>query len=977
MRVGNLPSPKGSSLSPADEMNVISHEIDKQITKKTNEILELLKEFVSGSVDKTIFSEKMAEAGNLSTGDMVSIAKKLIKRHKFEINPNQREFLRMKFLIFPTTSREIGELKVFLMSNAIFQLFALPTVNYFENLLPQLNHEKFIGLIKFYEIIIKEMLNLNRTKILQYLIDFMVIRKNAQLDLLNFNYQVASAPVVAQASTPSASTTIAKYQPADSTQHLSERRNAKHDTSYNFIIRSDPIYLQAGSSFATNHRDVITCRMIPRVQVRNFELRPFDNNILRGRRLGRRMVRSNEEEKLQSDFLRTRLHFVPSSEPATLTNQLRIARSPIVVESDTPPPSIPSDPPSPPQQRVTRDRHEAPIVHIGKPEEVPRLDIEESIPASSLGFTFQSTPKKRRAENPIEIAESVQITMHDIETLNQNGTEIIPTSIYKNVIMSQKPIDYPEDPLQGMKKCLPRGASHEETRQGKLSMPKRRQSCHERLITALNKNDENVNESSAISQNYMEFLHMYEASIQEQDEQKKQREVQRKQLQYQQHQPQPPKRVRFANDQQNNPRSHAENQFLYTQQQQQQQFQNHLQTQAQQAAQNQQAQLHQMLSRRDQSPPNQNPPENLQRVVQYPESALQSALKSHAPPINYQYYQHQFERELRERGFDHRIVNQIDPNRPLELVSTVPPERYHQHEQQRVHFVNHGPPKPRSVPEKLVQRVQPRNPHEDSSQAAIMTAAYNQLQSLHRDPQTLSSQQYAEHLKHIDQLKRAQPSAFTAYQRSLPPAEEGSHRQALEFFKNTQETSQIPMTLSPTGQYQISSSSSREDSPNAYELVHPDQSLQRKLKYKAKSAKYVEPNQFSKPFYNPPNSTYYSEPFALTKNKPVPTTSPPANMIYHNPERVRSPGLTRVAIDSKHYHQWLAAQAHAQNVAMNQAPQRPMPRPPVPVFPKPKPTTAFNASLITLNGRRLTSCANTTQAMPTSSIYRIDFNSHP
>lgn len=113
LRVGNLPSPKGLGLSPADEMNVISHEIDKQISKKTNEILELLKELVSGSVDETSFSVKMSEAGNLSSADMVSIAKKLIKRHKFEINPNQREFLRMKFLQFPTTSRDIGELEVF------------------------------------------------------------------------------------------------------------------------------------------------------------------------------------------------------------------------------------------------------------------------------------------------------------------------------------------------------------------------------------------------------------------------------------------------------------------------------------------------------------------------------------------------------------------------------------------------------------------------------------------------------------------------------------------------------------------------------------------------------------------------------------------------------------------------------------------------------------------------------------------------
>src|SRR5690349_21805222 len=98
-------------------------------------------------------------------------------------------------------------------------------------------------MIKFYEIIIKEMLNLNKTKILQYLIDFMVVRKNVQLDLLNYNYQVTSAPNLKHANSSST-----KFQLADSTQNFNERKSIKlQDTSYNFIIRSDPIYLQAGS----------------------------------------------------------------------------------------------------------------------------------------------------------------------------------------------------------------------------------------------------------------------------------------------------------------------------------------------------------------------------------------------------------------------------------------------------------------------------------------------------------------------------------------------------------------------------------------------------------------------------------------------------------------------------------------------------------------------------------------------------------
>lgn len=185
---------------------------------------------------------------------------------------------------------------------------------YFDNLLPSLNKDKFISMLKLYEIIIKEMLNLNRTKILQYLIDFMVVRKNAQLDLLNYNFQVTSAPNLKQPNT-----SAGKFQMADSTQNPSERRPARLlDTSYNFIIRSDPIYLQAGSSFVTNHRDVITCRMSPRIQTRSFERRPFDNNILKGRRIGRRLVRSPEEaEKLQAEFMRARFPLTPLSEPGT------------------------------------------------------------------------------------------------------------------------------------------------------------------------------------------------------------------------------------------------------------------------------------------------------------------------------------------------------------------------------------------------------------------------------------------------------------------------------------------------------------------------------------------------------------------------------------------------------------------------------------------------------------------------------------
>lgn len=103
------PPSKCSKLTSLDELNVISHEIDKQITKKTIAILELLKEFLSGSTEKNNFITRLSDASDTTLSDMISIARKLTKRHKFEPNPNHKEFMRIKFLQFPTTSKDLGE----------------------------------------------------------------------------------------------------------------------------------------------------------------------------------------------------------------------------------------------------------------------------------------------------------------------------------------------------------------------------------------------------------------------------------------------------------------------------------------------------------------------------------------------------------------------------------------------------------------------------------------------------------------------------------------------------------------------------------------------------------------------------------------------------------------------------------------------------------------------------------------------------
>ncbi|CRK88203.1 CLUMA_CG001984, isoform A [Clunio marinus] len=825
----NYQSPsKCSKMSSMDELQLISREIDKQMNKKTIEVLEIIKDCLSGLLEKNTFLTNLRDASDTSLSDLVSIARKLIKRHKFEANPNNKEFMRIKFLHFPTTSSDF--------------------VSYFDNLLPSLTKEKFINMIKFYEIIIKEMLNLNKTKILQYLIDFMVIRKNSQLDLLNYNFQISSAPNLKQ---PNSS--LSKFQLPDSTQHPSERRPIRlADTSYNFIIRSDPIYLLAGSTFATNHRDVISCQMSSHIQMRSYERRPFDNNVLKGRRIGRRLMRSPSDDKISKEFMRVSFPMTPQSEPGTPLQQIQKMRppTPIIVESETPPPSLPSEPPSPPQHRILKPQIlsntlitpaniEVENTSTNGVKDVPTTVPEEVQDISKIIPQTSNSPAKtlelRLEPDLTNSLQNGQITIQEIQTLNQNGTEIIPTSILKGTVQ-RKPNEEKsgEDGVKEstssveIKKFMPRGVSHDE-QSNAPKLQKRRQSCHERIM--MNETDE----AATIAQN----------------------------------------RPRMPQ--------------------------------------------YQVAQR----------------------SPMRSPLKPTHQPLNYQYYQNQFERQLRKHGFDHRIENHQESSRPLELVSHIPPERYHQQEPHRQpdrqHYVNHLQPKPirHTVEEKQPhqpqpQRMQPQRINPDQHHA-MMAAAYHQLQTLHRDPTTLTSQQYAEHLKQLDNLKHIQPSAFQTYQRSL------EQRPQPDYF-NTQDNHQPPPHTSPI-QYQISSSSSREDSPVSYDAIHKEQSLQRKLKYKGKSAKYVEPSLMAKPFYNPAHSTYYSEPYALTKGKVGTPTSPPANSIaFHQNEQQRSRSpvernfLDAAAANSQHFH-WMMAQnqAHGQSQL-----QRPIPRPPVPTFIDPK-----------------------------------------
>lgn len=96
-------------MSSLDELNLISQEIDKQMSKKAFETLELLKEFLSGALERNTFLAKMSDASETTQSDLMSIARKLIKRHKFELNPNYKEFMKIKFLYFPTSAKDLSK----------------------------------------------------------------------------------------------------------------------------------------------------------------------------------------------------------------------------------------------------------------------------------------------------------------------------------------------------------------------------------------------------------------------------------------------------------------------------------------------------------------------------------------------------------------------------------------------------------------------------------------------------------------------------------------------------------------------------------------------------------------------------------------------------------------------------------------------------------------------------------------------------
>lgn len=95
------------------ELKQISVEIDKRLKKKINKILGLLQDIINSKIPRLDFVSRMHEIANITVSDLIFIAKKLLKKHKFALNPNSKDFAKIKSLNFPTSASDLSKFLTF------------------------------------------------------------------------------------------------------------------------------------------------------------------------------------------------------------------------------------------------------------------------------------------------------------------------------------------------------------------------------------------------------------------------------------------------------------------------------------------------------------------------------------------------------------------------------------------------------------------------------------------------------------------------------------------------------------------------------------------------------------------------------------------------------------------------------------------------------------------------------------------------
>lgn len=119
--------------------------------------------------------------------------------------------------------------------------------------------------MKFYQIIIKELLNLNKTKIIQYLLEYLVVRKNSNADVLNL-----SCPKNVRKPLPeklhhhqhvgSAFSRILPRPQPKKLENLSDSIFKQCDSNLFYINRTNLIYTQSKSQIHSNTKNVCITR---------------------------------------------------------------------------------------------------------------------------------------------------------------------------------------------------------------------------------------------------------------------------------------------------------------------------------------------------------------------------------------------------------------------------------------------------------------------------------------------------------------------------------------------------------------------------------------------------------------------------------------------------------------------------------------------------------------------------------------------
>ena len=769
-------------------------------------------------------------------------------------------------------------------------------MSYFDNVLKTINQQQFLNILKLYEIIIKEMMNINKTKVIQYLLDFMIIRKNMDLDMLNYNYKTNYAMSIQMDEEP-------QNQIPDSTNSINvQTMEPSADDSFQYlnqnlcnIQRTNIVWQTAKSQFFTSVKSLCKTRMSSTEQLKRYEKRSFDNNH-RGRQRVLKAIgvtvedgaelnnnktvlqkRQQHSNQVKNQHLQAALSRPPLQQQQLQMPPMQRQQSPMLIVIDSPPQTSPSYHQNkiPPQIQVVPQQE----IQVQRPILVHREPL--------LG-PIRTIPKRRNStkatvDKPAEttVAKPPRKPPARRQTIHERQV-VIPN---EQPALNITPIN-------------------SEVQNKNVNKITRRQSCHERA------------QMNSIEKNYVSFLKEYESKVAEnsfreqlrtEEKNKRHREEQEKindekRCFLNRPADKRKKTVRFSGDELPNHQEHQK--VMITNQS------NHING-------------------------INNQPENLQRIFQVPPNSEQIEIQQRQLRFDrMQRDQYNAQQQQQQQQQNHHIRDR-SPIISTELIlRDHHPERHHpeRHHPERQHPERHHSERHHSERQFVAPTVHyvQENMHH-SYERALHQDQINQQQN-HREIIEDGSpilvlhnhQQYVEQMKnmqqfngrhhlHLHQHQHQQQqqqqqqqqhiipkvSQMSLQQQQQQPQQRHQQPQAIqvrlsgpsrdkhqdrspETLYYSQEIRQSPQTYQTTSSSSTSSGQrmvspqwqlpSREQSPIEYE--HHDQqpnklSLQRKTIMKIKNnTKYVEPNQNHNPFYHNNPQTYYSNPYVFTRPQP-------------------------------------------------------------------------------------------------------------